>query len=64
MTIKFEIGDVVVLKSGGEKMTVEEIDGDQISCLWSENKRIERACFNAATLKKWEPHQPVRMVRG
>lgn len=48
----FELGDVVQLKSGGERMTVEEIEGSYISCVWSEKKKIERATFPAVTLCK------------
>lgn len=29
-----EIGDVVVLKSGSRKMTVESVENDQIKCCW------------------------------
>lgn len=28
-------GDVVILKSGGQPMTVIEIDGDQAECIWT-----------------------------
>ena len=27
-------GDVVLLKSGGHPMTVEEVDDDDIACVW------------------------------
>lgn len=30
----FEAGDVVMLKSGGQPMTVASIDGDEATCLW------------------------------
>lgn len=49
----FVVGDEVFLKSGGEKMTVEEVDGDSISCVWFDKaKKIDRNTFPAATLKK------------
>jgi uncharacterized protein YodC (DUF2158 family) len=40
---EFKVGDVVVLKSGGPKMTVYEVDGHWVSCqFWSEAaKRFE-----------------------
>jgi uncharacterized protein YodC (DUF2158 family) len=40
---EFKVGDVVVLKSGGPKMTVYEVDGNLVSCqYWSEPaKRFE-----------------------
>lgn len=53
MNTAFAIGDEVFLKSGGEKMTVEEIEGNDISCVWfDKNKKIDRNTFPAATLKK------------
>lgn len=32
MTLK--AGDVVILKSGGPALTVAEVDGDKIECVW------------------------------
>jgi uncharacterized protein YodC (DUF2158 family) len=61
----FVVGDVVQLKSGGEAMTIEEIDDDDISCVWFEGKRVERATFVAATLKKYvRPSVGVTLSRG
>lgn len=56
MSDQLEAGDVVKLKSGGEKMTIEEIDGDgYISCVWFEGSQIQRGRFAAATLQKYKP---------
>lgn len=54
MANAFAVGDVVQLKSGGELMTVEKMDGDSITCVWSQNKKVERDTFVAATLDKYE----------
>ena len=35
----FKVGDVVQLKSGGPKMTVNRVDGDEISCEWFEGRQ-------------------------
>lgn len=35
-----KIGDVVILKSGSEIMTVRCIRGDQINCEWFENEEL------------------------
>ena len=32
--MKFSKGDVVVLKSGGPKMTIFDVDGDSHTCRW------------------------------
>jgi uncharacterized protein YodC (DUF2158 family) len=53
MSTEFAIGDEVFLKSGGEKMTIEEIDGTMASCVWfDKSKKVERNTFHTATLKK------------
>jgi uncharacterized protein YodC (DUF2158 family) len=31
----FEAGDVVILKSGGQPMTVIAVDNDQAECIWT-----------------------------
>ena len=49
----FEVGDVVQLKSGGEAMTVESCDGNQVLCVWSEGKKVHRDHFAAGTLRKY-----------
>jgi uncharacterized protein YodC (DUF2158 family) len=36
-------------------MTVEEIDGKDVSCVWMDEKRkMERGTFPAATLQRYE----------
>jgi uncharacterized protein YodC (DUF2158 family) len=50
---KWNKGDVVQLKSGGVRMTVESIDEeyDLITCTWFGDKnKLERADFSAVTL--------------
>lgn len=32
--MSFKPGDVVILKSGGQALTVAEVDADKIGCLW------------------------------
>jgi len=32
MTLK--AGDVVILKSGGQALTVAEVNGDKVECVW------------------------------
>ncbi|WP_297554754.1 DUF2158 domain-containing protein [uncultured Alistipes sp.] len=58
----FKIGDVVVLKSGGPKMTVSEypikmIDGSenhaQVQCKWfNEDNHLTQSIFHVDELKK------------
>lgn len=55
MAEQFSAGDIVQLKSGGERMTVEEVNGNEITCVWSESKKLQRQVFVAATLKVYKP---------
>lgn len=56
MSDQFEVGDVVKLKSGGEKMTIEKIEDDgYVSCVWFEGSQVQRGAFAAATLQKYKP---------
>lgn len=54
MSQSFSAGDIVQLKSGGEPMTVEEINGNEVTCVWSESKKLQRQVFVAATLKPYQ----------
>lgn len=58
MTHEFEAGDVVQLKSGGPKMTVEMVsdkDGDVIvHCSWFEGSILHEKDFNEKLLKKYK----------
>jgi uncharacterized protein YodC (DUF2158 family) len=49
---EFQIGDVVSLKSGGPKMTVDEIRGNQAHCTWFMDGKREGSWFGAAIVKK------------
>lgn len=53
--MNFQAGDVVKLKSGGEKMTVESISDGLVYCAWFVDKKLQRDSFEAAALKKYEP---------
>lgn len=59
MSDKFEVGDVVQLKSGGELMTVEGysegVGPKRVLCVWSEKSKIYRDAFLEQTVEKYEP---------
>lgn len=40
---KFKKGDVVLLKSGGYKMTVSNVDGSTIECTWHVDPKARKA---------------------
>ena len=59
MSMMFAPGDVVHLKSGGPRMTVELVDDTgMVACVWMEGSRLERRSIVAATLKTYEPPSP------
>ncbi|MFK7941630.1 MAG: hypothetical protein AB8B85_01770 [Paracoccaceae bacterium] len=52
---KFNVGDLVVLKSGSMRMCVEEIgENDTFHTVWCNEGIIGRDVFNVALLNKWE----------
>lgn len=51
---KFNIGDLVVLKSGSMRMCVESADDEGISTVWCNEGVIGRDRFDPALLNKWE----------
>lgn len=52
MTIKFELGDVVRLKSGGPEMTVVDLREGFVLCMWySEERRMETVDFIPESLE-------------
>lgn len=65
MADSFSVGDVVQLKSGGESMTIEEVDGDNISCVWFDGKKLQRQTCGAGTLKPYvRPSMGVQVSRA
>ena len=48
----FEPGEVVVLKSGGQPMTVASVSGDEVLCIWiGEEGELFRESLPAITLE-------------
>jgi len=45
-------GAVVQLKSGGFSMTIEEVSGDTVRCVWADKGRIRRDNFASNALKQ------------
>jgi uncharacterized protein YodC (DUF2158 family) len=52
MEPNFEVGDVVKLKSGGERMTVEGVEDGYVHCVWFDGRKPERGTFPAKALDK------------
>ncbi|MEL7110837.1 MAG: DUF2158 domain-containing protein [Pseudomonadota bacterium] len=61
--MQFHIGDVVVLNSGGPKMTVSAVKADRVFCVWFNRRddyHEERTGeFLVATLKALQPTRRV-----
>jgi len=62
----FAVGDVVVLKSGGPRMTIAALEDDEAVCVWVEKNRTFRERFELVILKKYAAGGPisVRTIRG
>ncbi|QKN82079.1 YodC family protein [Scandinavium goeteborgense] len=41
----FNVGDLVVLKSGGPEMTIKFVYQDEILCQWFAGKKLEQGRF-------------------
>jgi uncharacterized protein YodC (DUF2158 family) len=49
---KFKSGDVVILKSGGPRMTVKEVNENSIKCIWFNEKHIQQGgLFEESTIE-------------
>ena len=48
----FKLGDVVMLKSGGPRMTVAKLDGEFVHCFWFDRSHPFEEKFNQALLQK------------
>ena len=57
---KFQIGDLVVLKSGSMRMCVEECTDESVSTIWCNEGIIGRDTFNPALMNKWEYREDSR----
>ncbi len=54
---KFQIGDVVTLNSGGEKMTVERVETSGIGVVFVNRDGIQRAFLPAVMFKNAAPER-------
>jgi uncharacterized protein YodC (DUF2158 family) len=51
--VVLEVGDVVVLNSGGAQMTVDQIKGTSAVCVWQDANNIrQRETYEQAALTK------------
>lgn len=50
--MRFKLGTIVVLKSGGPDMTVESIGKNGVTCAWFVGKRLTRATLRPEMLRK------------
>jgi uncharacterized protein YodC (DUF2158 family) len=62
----FSVGDVVVLKSGGPRMTISYVqpDGKNVSAYWFDGNERKSAQFATLTLKRAEDDEVLRGSSG
>ena len=53
-----EVGNVVQLKSGGQKMTVESFRDDSAVCTWMDGAKPMRHTFKKLALEVVSPFDP------
>lgn len=61
MSNQFKAGDVVRLNSGGPIMTIQEVEGDQVFCVWFDKTKQMHGRFPAVTIKLYTPPRPMRV---
>jgi uncharacterized protein YodC (DUF2158 family) len=56
---KLKTGDIVQLKSGGPKMTIEEVlpVGNVVKCQWFAGSKLETGLFHPESIKPFEPEE-------
>jgi uncharacterized protein YodC (DUF2158 family) len=57
-----QTGDIVVLRSGGPKMTVESAGPDGVMCVWFDGKQPRAKSFAAVMLHTHEEKLTIRIV--
>jgi uncharacterized protein YodC (DUF2158 family) len=58
---KFQVGDIVRLKSGGPEMTVERaLVGSEYRCQWFAGKKLESGDFPEAGLERASVKPPIQ----
>lgn len=59
----FQEGDVVQMKSGGPKMTVEGYEDGLVVCVWFEEKNKKTGAFKEGTIQTYIRPGPVYVGR-
>lgn len=55
----FKPGDIVLLKSGSPKMTVNSVNGNTITCVWFVGTTCNKQAFNADALEAYVAPEPL-----
>lgn len=55
----FKPGDIVLLKSGSPKMTVNSVNGNTITCVWFVGTTCNKQAFNADALEPYVAPKPL-----
>lgn len=58
----FRKGEVVQLKSGGPRMTIHSISGQEVGCTWFKGLTLQAATFDPETLMRVAVHAAGRML--
>jgi uncharacterized protein YodC (DUF2158 family) len=59
----FQRGDVVVLKSSGPRMTINEVEGRNVHCVWFIGAEQKYAHFDCDSVQKAEDRRAQAQVR-
>ena len=57
--MKYKSGDVVIKKSGGNKMTIEKINDTECKCVWFVGAKVFEKIFNTEELTTVEEYERI-----
>ena len=52
--MKFKIGDIVIKKTGGNKMTISNILSDKYECVWFDDTKLYTELFDEGNIVSLE----------
>lgn len=58
----FQAGDLVQLKSGSRIMTVENINGNNVTVTFQDNGKQKKQAYEASSLVKFKPQGPMSVM--
>ncbi len=60
---KFKIGDIVIKKTGGDKMSIiEQMDDSSYKCIWCDDKLVREYVFNEEDIASLDDYKNILKI--